>query len=113
MSVPKPHWNNPYRGAIPVPIEELAECAHGLNERWGDHTTNPPSSFIMTKEIMLEHWLTVGGRFPQKDVKLDAYILPCTSGFHCIGIRYGKEDSQYLSPAGDQKKVAALLRKYT
>lgn len=102
MSVPKPHWNNPYSGAIPVPIEELAECHLGLGQLCG----SPQGSFILTKEKVLEHWRTAGD-------KLDAYILPCTSGWHSIGIRYGKEDSHYLSPAGDREKVTALLRKYT
>lgn len=76
----------------------------GIGESWRDHRTD--TSFIMTKEIMLEHWKQSGD-------KLDAYILPCPSGWHCIGIRYGAEGSQYLSPAGDKDKVTALLRKYT
>lgn len=103
-NVPKPHWVNPWDDAIPVPIEELVECAMGIGESWRDHRTD--TSFIMTKEIMLEHWKQSGD-------KLDAYILPCPSGWHCIGIRYGAEGSQYLSPAGDKDKVTALLRKYT
>lgn len=100
------HWDNPWEDAIPVPIEELVETAHGIGESWGDHTVNPPKSFIMTKEIMLQHWLGKTGR-------VDAYILPCVSGWHCIGVRYGNEGSQYLSPAGDKDKVTAMLRRYT
>ena len=103
MKAPKPHWKNPWDDAIPVPIEELVECAHGIGESWGDIDG---TSFIMTKERMLEHWKQAGD-------KLDAYILPCPSGWHCIGIRYGAEGSQYLSPAANKEKVAALLRKYT
>lgn len=86
-----------------VPIEELVECAHGLGEWWGD---GKGGTFIMTKERMLAHWKEAGD-------KLDAYILPCSSGWHCIGIRYGAEGSEYLSPMGDKEKVIALLRKYT
>lgn len=66
--------------------------------------SNGPS-FILTKEKVLEHWKTAGD-------KLDAYILPCPSGWHCIGVRYGKEGSEYLSPFGDNDKVTALLEKY-
>ena len=97
------HWENPCEDAVPVPIEELAECHMALNQpcRDVDGTT-----FILTKERILEHW-------KGKDGKVDAYILPCPSGWHCIGIRYGNEGSQYLSPAGDKDKVTALLRKYT
>lgn len=61
--------------------------------------------FIMTKEIILKHWQSAGER-------LDAYILPCVSGYHCIGIRYGNSGSQYLSPTGDKDKVSELLKKY-
>lgn len=99
----KPHWVNPWEDAIPVPIEELVECAHGIGERFRDSND---TTFIMTKERMLEHWKQAGD-------KLDAYILLCPSGWHCIGIRYGEEGSQYLSPMGDKDKVTALLRRYT
>lgn len=97
----KVHWVNP-GDAIPVPIEELVECAHGIGERWSD--TNG-SSFIMTKEQMLAHWQSAGD-------KLDAYILPCPSGWHSIGIRYGEDGPDYLSPMGDKSKVEQLLQKY-
>lgn len=99
---PKPHWENPWEDAVPVPIEELVECAVGLGASWRD---TDGSSFIMTKERMLEHWRNAGE-------KLDAYILPQPSGFHSMGIRYGAEGSQYLSPLGDKEKLAALLKRY-
>lgn len=60
----------------------------------------------MTKERMLEHWKQAGD-------KLDAYILPCPNGWHCIGIRYGAEGYQYLSPMGEKDKVIALLNLIT
>lgn len=98
----KPHWHNPYERAVPVPIEELAECHAGLGQRYKDEHGN---TFILTKEKVLEWWKGEG--------KVDAYILPQPSGFHSIGIRYGEEVHEYLSPLGDKEKVTALLRKYT
>lgn len=99
---PQPHWPNPWKDVVYVPIEKLVECAHGIGERWSD---TDGSSFIMTKERMLEHWKQAGD-------KLDAYILPQPSGWHCIGIRYGADGPQYLSPMGDQEKVAQLLKRF-
>lgn len=96
-----PHWNNPWE-VVYVPIEELAECDAGLGKTCG--TMNGPS-FILTKEKILEHWRSAGS-------KLDAYILVQPNGFHSIGIRYGNEGSQYLSPMGNKDKVAELLKKY-
>jgi hypothetical protein len=97
------HWVNPWEDAIPVPIEELAECHAHLG---GTYRNMNGDAFPLTKETILEHWGNAGE-------KLDAYVLPCPSGEHCIGIRYGAEGSEYLSPAGDKEKVQALLNKYT
>ncbi len=97
------HWINPWDDAIPVSIEELAACHVGLNEYWLDASTN--TRFLMTEEKLLEHWRTAGD-------KLDPYVLECSSGYHCIGIRYGNEPSEYLSPAGDKDKIRSLLNKY-
>lgn len=85
-----------------MPIEELAECHGGLGQLYGNLDG---SSAILTKEEVLRHWRTAGD-------KLDAYILPQPSGDHCIGIRYGNDGSDYLSPLGDTKKVQALLKQY-
>lgn len=98
----KPHWTNSWNDVVYVPIEELAECAHGIGERWGDVDG---TFFIMTEERMLAHWKEAGE-------KLDAYILPQPSGFHSIGIRYGEDGPDYLSPMGNKSKVEALLQKY-
>lgn len=97
----KINWVNPWEDAIPVPIEELAECHAGLGQLCG----SAAGSFKLTQVSVLEHWRTAGD-------KLDAYILPSPSGYHSIGIRYGNEGSEYLSPAGDKEKVQALLDKY-
>lgn len=99
---PKPHWTNPWDDVVYVPIEELVDCAYGLGKTWTDVDG---SSFIMTRERMLEHWKQAGD-------KLDAYILPCGSGHHSIGVRYGEDGPEYLSPHGDTAKVEALLQKY-
>lgn len=97
------HWINPWADTVPVPIEELAECHYGLNKPC---SRLDGDSFILTKEIILEHWRS------GKSDKLDAYILPQPDGDHCIGIRYGNKGSEYLSPFGDKEKVQALLNKY-
>lgn len=98
-----PHWKNPWKDAVPVPIEELVECAYGIGEVW----SGPEGKFLMTKELMLEHWRNAGPN-------LDAYILPGTHWRqHCIGVRYGNEGSQYLSPHGVQEKIQRLLEKYS
>ena len=96
------HWNNPYRGAVSVPLDELIECYYSLDMPTGD---TDGSVFIMTKERIREHVSQYGD-------KVDAYILPCPSGYHSMGIRYGNGDSEYLSPLPDRKKIQALLRKY-
>jgi hypothetical protein len=59
----------------------------------------------MTVEKVLDMWTQSGKR-------VDAYILPQPSGDHSIGIRYGKQGSEYLSPMGERSKVQALLDKY-
>lgn len=96
-----PYWPNPWH-VIYVPIEELADVAQGIGERWSDVDG---STFIMTRERMLAHWR-------QSGEALDAYILPQPSGWHCIGIRYGSLPPQYLSPGCNKVKAEALLRKY-
>lgn len=95
------YWINPWEDAIPVTLEELAECHAGLDQLCGSAN----GSFLLTKENVLEHWRSRGD-------KLDAYILPQPSGYHSIGIRYGAKGSEYLSPAGDKEKVQNLLDKY-
>lgn len=98
-------WPNPWaREVVYVPIEELAACVDGL----GQHCVNAKGErFVMTVETTLAHWRQKG-----PGERLDAYILPQADVYHPIGIRYGAEPSEYLSPGGDRVKVAALLAKY-
>lgn len=99
-------WSNPWaRDVVYVPIEELAACVDGL----GTTCVNAKGErFIMTVETTLSHWRQKG-----PGERLDAYILPQADGRHCIGVRYGAEPSEYLSPFGERAKVAALLAKYS
>lgn len=102
----KVNWVNPWEDAIPVPIEELAECHAGLGLVYLKYDPSGGKRFVMTKDWVLDHWKSAGD-------KLDAYILPDSYGFHYIGIRYGNEGFKYLSFPGYKDKVQALLEKYT
>lgn len=104
LKVKAPDWINPWEDAIPVPIEELAECHEGLDKLYG--TMKPGERIFMSKERILEGW-------KQDADKLDAYILPQPSGYHFIGVRYGAKGSEYLSPPANQEKTRALLEKYS
>ena len=97
------HWINPWEYAIPVPIDELTECHDGLGKYYG--TMNPGERILMTKERILSHW-------NQNGDKVDPYILPQPNGYHSIGIRYGNEGSEYLSPPANPEKTRALLKTY-
>jgi hypothetical protein len=44
--------------------------------------------------------------------KLDAYVLCQPSGDHCMGIRYGAEPHEYISPYGNREKLQRLIDKY-
>jgi len=101
----KTHWHahNPWADSVVyVPIEELAACHYSLGQLITIGYRREP----MTVESTLSMWTRAGAN-------VDAYILPSPSGEHCIGVRYGKEGSQYLSPMGNQKKVSRLLAKAT
>jgi hypothetical protein len=103
ISKPKPHWTNPWPDAVPVPLLELARCHSGLGKLCGN--VDGQRSFILTVDHILSQWRQYGD-------KLDAYILPAPSGWHNIGVRFGNDESEYLSPAGDKERVAALLAHY-
>ena len=88
----KPYWTNPWNGVVYVPLEELADCCVVEN---------------FDKDQVLNYFYS-RGRY------LDAYILPSPypKGYHSIGVRYGNDGPEYLSPYGDQSKVLELLKKY-
>jgi hypothetical protein len=96
-----PHWHdqNPWRDKIVyVPLERLAECVAGGTI--SDHTGAIEPYDVA---FVLRFWAQGGD-------KLDGYILPQPGGFHSIGVRYGAEGSQYLSPHNAHpEKTAALL----
>ena len=97
----KAHWKNPWEDALIVPIKELAECHAGIGSLYSDMQGN---KFLMTREVVLEHW--------SYHKIVDAYILPSGDEF-CMGIRYGNEGNDYLSPMGNQEKLKALYEKYS
>lgn len=98
------HWHdfNPWASTIVyIPsLEELAECVAG-------GTVSTQSGIKpYTVEYVVASWRRAGK-------KLDAYILPQPEGKHSIGVRYGAEGSQYLSPYNaNNEKAIELLRKY-
>jgi len=97
-----PHWKNPWENAIPVPLEELAEALEGGEIETAMGVVPYDKEFLMT-------WFRSHGD------KLDAYVLQTQGGagkWISAGVRFGNEGHQYLSPYGDQKRLAALVQKY-
>jgi hypothetical protein len=96
-----PHWHddNPWADAVVyVPMEELAEAVAG-----GPHESGTDGASV---EQTLAHWRAAGPR-------LDAYVLPQPDGRHSVGIRYGAEGHEYLSPLNRAPdRVAALADLY-
>ena len=85
----KTHWHdlNPWKDKILyIPVELAASlCEYS----WSDEET-------------LTHWRQYGD-------KLDAYILPQPSGLHCLGVRYGADGPEYVSPHANQKALTGVL----
>lgn len=105
-----PHWHkyNPWKNDIVyISLEEAAECCEGGLISLGVHNDNV--TVQRDKWFLFQQWKLVGD-------KLDAYILPQPSGDHCIGIRYGKKDYQYLSPGiqnmQNLRKINEILKKF-
>jgi hypothetical protein len=74
--------------AVPVPVLELAACVASGADAGG----------------VVGEWVADGGE------RLDAYVLP---GHRLsMDVRFGDEPGAYLSPVGDQGKLAALLAKH-
>jgi hypothetical protein len=98
------HWHpfNPWAEyAVYVPAEELAEAIAGGTVRIGLNgpTVDNDAAFI------LERW--------RRHPAIDAYILPQPEGRHSVGVRYGREGSQYYSPHNQNpEKVEELLQRY-
>lgn len=99
----KTHWHdqNPWRDTVVyVPIERLAECVAGGTIQIG--LEGPTVQYDVA--YVLAHWAKYGD-------KLDAYILPQPGGRHCIGVRFGAGDSEYLSPYNANPEITeSLLR---
>jgi len=84
------HWNeyNRFSGElVHVPLEELARCCAG-------GSVGLPNGDVVAYDeaFVLAEWQAAGDR-------LDGYILPWEDGRYSIGIRYGSEDADYLSPS--------------
>lgn len=98
------HWHdvNPWRDSVVyVPLERLAACAAGGLVREVDGSVVPYDA-----DWILRHWRRCGGQ-------LDAYILPQPSGVHSIGVRYGADGPEYLSPHNENPDLTnALLAEY-
>ena len=91
------HWINPWAEARDVLLDDIIT----LVARYNNHPR--PEE----REQQLREWV---GQYE----KLDAYILPSPSGWHCLGARYGNEGAAYLSfPADKGPELNALLAKST
>jgi hypothetical protein len=100
------HWDqdNPWREKLVyVPLEELADAlADGRTIQLTDG-----SVVEYTPELMMEHW-------HQYSDQLDAYLIPGAEFGYSVGIRYGANDSDYLSLyAPDQTKLLYLFQQYS
>lgn len=101
------HQHNPWADSVVyVPIEELAMCQHGLGETIQIQSTDDTSEYkIYTIDMVLDHWRYHGNQ-------VDAYILPQPSGHHDMGIRFGPDGPNYLSPHPVKDKLQLLLDRY-
>lgn len=97
------HWHaeTPWaEAAVYVPATELAEALAGGTVRQTDGTVVP-----MDAKFHLAAWDRLG--------ETDCYILDGPMGFS-VGIRYGAEEHEYLSPhVRDQAVVQALYQRHT
>lgn len=89
-----PHWHdsNPWaERVIYIPVELAAEIA-----------TQPTQWMLSDAAAVLRHWRHYGQA-------LDAYLLPGPSGIS-LGVRYGADGPDYLSPMANQAKARLVLR---
>jgi hypothetical protein len=99
-----PHWhhyNHRKDSVVYVPPAELACCVETGDGLIG----TPDGTRVYDASFILEGWRRLGPA-------LDAYIVPQPSGNHNIGVRYGKNEYEYLSPAAHKGRTSELLAKY-
>lgn len=85
------HEHNPWKERIVYlpDIKEVSACI------------NPEKPFYYYEKCLHIH-----------DLRVDAYVLEQSSGFHEVGIRYGAEPSEYYSPHINHYISDLLLKKY-
>jgi hypothetical protein len=108
------HDFNPWADRIVyVPnLEEFAACLDIIGKSClRIYPGGREQRFIMTVKREIANW-RLASKHRGNRGKLDAYILPQPSGSHSVGIRYGKEPSEYYSPEPNQAKIKKLLNKY-
>lgn len=96
-----PHWHehNPWRDEIfYAPLELLAKCVAGGTV----FISSTGETLPYDVPYILNQWGRAGDR-------LDGYILPQPHGRHSIGVRYGAEGSQYLSPHNSNPEITEAL----
>lgn len=96
---------NPWRDRLVyVPIEILVHCCTGGSitslTGFGTKITVPNDA-----NFILAQWHDYRFRYGA----IDGYILPQPDGNHSIGIRYGEEGSQYLSPYNANPELTEVL----
>lgn len=103
VSRPTVHFENPWQEAIPVPLEELAACVAG-----GTIST-PDGVKVYDVAYVLQSWRRYGET-------LDGYLLIAGSqdpSTICVGVRFGEDGPQYLSPYCEDRQLAmSLVQKY-
>ena len=85
------HDQNPWKDKV-VYLPDLQELSACLNPDY-------PSKYY-------NNWVFV------HDLKVDAYIIPQSYGFHECGIRFGPNDADYSSPFINHYIAQLLLDKY-
>lgn len=48
----------------------------------------------------------------QCGMEFDVYVLPSPSGYHSLGVRYGKEPEDYISIPISNERATQLLKEY-
>ena len=99
----KTHWTTEhFPDAVPIDLWELirALTAQSNRDLWCNNHLTPETcpldpDFLVTQESFLERV----EHYTQGGTKLDAYRIYTSSDTHLtVGIRYGDEGSEYISP---------------